>query len=921
MRKFAIAAIVILGLAGAGGGAWWGYHRFFRDPLTQAQALLAKGDVHAAVLVLREAVQRHPGNTTAHMRLAMVQLMLGDPLAAERELRAARAAGYKGTDLMPLLARALLAQKRGKEVLAGFVPDGLPPADAADLLVTRGMAALAAGNLEAARDSAEAAERLAPQLPAASLLAARTAVAAHEPGWALAWVDRALTLSPDMTDALLLKAGILRAEGRPAEALPLLDKAVATAKAPVEMASARLSRAGALLAEGEDAKAMADLDALLKQVPKSPGGHYLRLLAQVRAKDWHAADASLQTLQPLLSRLPRGEYYLALVKANLGQLAQASDAIEHYTSRAPGDPDGWRLRARIDLLAGRKEKAAEALAKVTGLAPEKLAEDLPAAEARAETPQALTRLASLQIDAGDAAAAAHDLERSLETVSTPADVAARAVMAALREGDIERAGAALRTLQEQPGAAPERVATLTGAVRLAELDLDGARTAFAAALKVAPESLALQVDLARVLLLQGQATEAKALLAPLLEKAPANPLVLGTMLDIYAVERQPDRARAAIAAARAAQPNNPALILTDAALETRLGNPAGALAKLEAAPADLARSPQVLALKARLLLDQGRSKEAITADQLLLQAAPGNVAARRELADLLLADHQDEAAVAVIREGLKVRPGNSVLLQAYVTVTYRVSGLDAALALADALRRDPANLPAAQLLKGTVYMAANRPADAAAAFAAERAVAPFGGLILAEAAALKAAGQAGQMRALLRDWVARQPDPAVSDALATLEIENSHFDAAVSALQDVLAARPEDVMALNNLAWVYQQLHDPKALALARRAYLLAPANGQIADTLGWILTQQGQPATGALLLRQAAARLPQDPGIQYHLAVALNDAGQRQQASEVLNAILSQDVAFGERDAARQLQQQLQQQLAPATQPDAQPK
>jgi Tfp pilus assembly protein PilF len=169
--------------------------------------------------------------------------------------------------------------------------------------------------------------------------------------------------------------------------------------------------------------------------------------------------------------------------------------------------------------------------------------------------------------------------------------------------------------------------------------------------------------------------------------------------------------------------------------------------------------------------------------------------------------------------------------------------------------------------------------------------------------------------------VARQPDPAVSDALATLEIENSHFDAAVSALQDVLAARPEDVMALNNLAWVYQQLHDPKALALARRAYLLAPANGQIADTLGWILTQQGQPATGALLLRQAAARLPQDPGIQYHLAVALNDAGQRQQASEVLNAILSQDVAFGERDAARQLQQQLQQQLAPATQPDAQPK
>ena len=195
-------------------------------------------------------------------------------------------------------------------------------------------------------------------------------------------------------------------------------------------------------------------------------------------------------------------------------------------------------------------------------------------------------------------------------------------------------------------------------------------------------------------------------------------------------------------------------------------------------------------------------------------------------------------------------------------MTFRVSGIDAALALADKLRQDPTNLPAARLLKGAVYVAAGRPADAAAADAAEtRAVAPFGALVIAEARALAAAGRIDDARARLADWLASQPDPTVADALATLEIGEKRMDAAAAALKQVLAMRPDDPVALNNLAWVYQQQHDPKAVTLARRAYLIAPA-GQTADTLGWILTRQGQPAIGLLLLRQAAARLTRDPSV-----------------------------------------------------------
>ncbi len=906
MRKLLVAVLAVIVLAGAAAGARWAYHRMFRDPLKEAHTLLAKGDLQGAALELREAVQRNPANAEAQARLGGVQILLGDPVAAERELQAARSAGYKGSDLMPLLARAILEQKRGNEVLAQFKPDGLPPTEAADLLVTRGLAHLGAHDAGAAQSSAEAAEWLAPKLAEAPLLAARAAIAERQPGWALASLDRALRLKPDLTQALLLKAGVLRAEAQPEEALPVLAAAEASAKVPLDVAAARLSRAGALLAAGDDAKALADLDLLLKQFPKSPGGNFLKALAQIRAKDWAGADATLETIQPVLTRLPSGQYYLALVKANRNQLEQAADAISHYTARFPGDPDGWRLMARIDLLAGRKDDAKQALARLVGLPPNRTAGEVSSAAAVAETPRELTQLASLQIGSGDTTAAEQGLERSLELLPSPASRATQAVMASLRIGDLDRATAALATLRRQPKASPAEVAALTGAIRLALLDLDGARAAFAEGLKAEPDSVSLKLDLARVLLLQGHPEDAEALLAPVLQAHPAGTLVLATMIEIYGAEKRADRIQAVIAAAHAAAPADPAPLLLEIELMVQNGDLKAAASQLETAPPELAHLPAVQALHASVLIRLGRVKDAIDVDRQRLAEQPRNFAVRRELMNLLLGDHQGDAAIALIRDGLQAQPGNSALLLAYVAATQHVSGVDAALALAAKLRQDPANLPAAHLLKGEVLMDAGRPADAAAAYAAEaHAVAPFGALVIAESRALQAAGRVDEARQLLTDWIARQPDPTVAYALASLEIEAKRMDAAAAALDKVLAMRPDDPVALNNLAWVDQQQNKPEAVALARRAYLIAPG-GETADTLGWILIQQKQPEMGLLLLRQAALRLPRDPSVYYHLAVALNDTGKPQDAVRVLDAILASKLSFAERDAAQILRQKL---------------
>jgi tetratricopeptide (TPR) repeat protein len=176
---------------------------------------------------------------------------------------------------------------------------------------------------------------------------------------------------------------------------------------------------------------------------------------------------------------------------------------------------------------------------------------------------------------------------------------------------------------------------------------------------------------------------------------------------------------------------------------------------------------------------------------------------------------------------------------------------------------------------------------------------------VATANALASAGHADEGVALLRDWVARQPDATVSDVLAALDIGARRFDLAQQNLTAVLAERPNDATALNNLAWIAQQLHDPKAHALAQRAYLLQPTP-QTSDTLGWILLQEGNAPVALLLERRAAASLPNDPSVLYHLATALKASGQSGNAAKLISALLATPVKFDERDDALKLQTEL---------------
>jgi cellulose synthase operon protein C len=117
-----------------------------------------------------------------------------------------------------------------------------------------------------------------------------------------------------------------------------------------------------------------------------------------------------------------------------------------------------------------------------------------------------------------------------------------------------------------------------------------------------------------------------------------------------------------------------------------------------------------------------------------------------------------------------------------------------------------------------------------------------------------------------------------------------------------LVAATRRPMLLNNLAWLYFEAGDGRAAELAREAHVAAPASAPIADTYGWILTQQGKAEEGLKLLEKAATAAPEDREVQYHYAAALARTGQAQRASAALRKLLDADDSFPSRTEAQAL-------------------
>ncbi len=887
------------------------------DALADARKAMQKGDLRAAQLDLRAAVRSDPQNAEARYWLAKVSLDLGDAAAAEREATAARSRGFDPHQAVPLLAQALLSQGKYKDLLDQLKPEGKDPALDAAILVSRGYAQIGLKDTDEAKKSFALAEKTAPNAVEPLLASAKLAASAGDLQAALDKADQAINAQPKSADALLLKSELLRTKGDLNGSLSVLDQMLTDSPGNLR---ALIQRAGLLIAVGQPDKAKADLDAVLKATPGNVQAIYMQAVIQAQANDIKGADATLDKINAYIGRIPRGYFLQALVKEKLGQLEQAEEAARRYIGRSPNDLAAYKVLARIQFAKHRPDLVIETLGKVVAAdkgdaetfdllgrayAAVGRGDDSVKAFQKAEAlapnnVDVQTRLATARIGMGHPETAVEDLEHTLQLAPTQPRVGEALFFAALATGDLKKAAEAIDKVRSAQGDTPV-VGNLEGLLKLARLDVDGAAAAFQAVLQKHPEFVQAKINLARAVAMQGNNAQAEKYLSEILQGNPASQPALGMLVSQLVQDNKMPDAIALIEKAHNAQPANLQLTTGLGELYIRAGKAQQAF-DLATKDKTSANTLEMLGLKAAAQLALDQRDQAIDTYSAILKLDPTLLAQRRQLESLMLQKGDYEHVRNVIKEGLAANPRNYQLYQDYVMIELKQHGVDAALSTADQLIAQDRDFQPARALKGDIYMAADKPGDAAKAFQDALASAPSTMLATRASAALIRAGQVDAATKLLTDWATAHPDDLfIMQQLSDLDIAAHRYDAAAQRLQAILVKQPHDAVALNNLAWLYQQQNNPKAEELAQQAYILSP-NGQTADTLGWILLTAGKATEGVPLLRQAAGQASNDPRVLYHFAVGLKDTGQRDQAIKLLNAVVENKADFTEKADAQKL-------------------
>ena len=107
------------------------------------------------------------------------------------------------------------------------------------------------------------------------------------------------------------------------------------------------------------------------------------------------------------------------------------------------------------------------------------------------------------------------------------------------------------------------------------------------------------------------------------------------------------------------------------------------------------------------------------------------------------------------------------------------------------------------------------------------------------------------------------------------------FADASSAFEELLKLDPNNILALNNLAWTRYAGGYKGAMEVAKQAHSLNPDSVPVLDTYAMIALQENDVELAVELLHKASQLAPLSGDIHYHYAMALKQLGQSEQAVE----------------------------------------
>ena len=681
---------------------------------------------------------------------------------------------------------------------------------------------------------------------------------------------RVSTLDPKDVDARLQLSTIALFSGHFREALEWVDAANA-----IDQNNARTHalRAAALFKIGDEAVALQEARRSLELAPGNKEAVTV-LAAERFAHDDN--DAALRVLDTITDDAKSDlgvDLFKIKIYQKIGNVDQVEQRLRNLVARYPKDQVLSSQLLQFYLAHNRQDKVEEFLRQ--------------AADAdRTNSAAGLAVVGFLKETRGEAAARGELLERMKQATDPFAYQMALAELD-IATGHGDTAEEKLKALAADSKLTADHVAAAE--LRLAQLYVVTRRFALADplitnVLRSDPGNGQARRLRANALLEQGQLDEAIGRLREALNDQPrATDLML---LLAVAYERSGSIELAAKQFANAARDANfaPGPGLDYVAFLLRRGRGEEAQDVLNELSSRNPGNIEVLAALAQLRLDRQNWAGAREIAENIRR-----IGTRPGLADQILGAVSDgqknyQDSVASLTKAYEANPGEVQSMFALVRSYVLAKQSDKADAFLDSvLSKNPANAEA-RVLKGLLQMSNNLPDDAAASFKAAIEANPknlTGYKALADLR-IKQKGYDDAINVLKAGLRQEASSSPLLLAYAEAQELNGDAGAAIATYEGMLKKEPGSLIIINNLASLLADRGDQQSLDRAAALAKILDRSGtpQFKDTVGWIRSLRGDYDTAIPLLEDAAAALPNNGAVRYHLATTYMKAGRQAKAN-----------------------------------------
>jgi tetratricopeptide (TPR) repeat protein len=312
--------------------------------------------------------------------------------------------------------------------------------------------------------------------------------------------------------------------------------------------------------------------------------------------------------------------------------------------------------------------------------------------------------------------------------------------------------------------------------------------------------------------------------------------------------------------------------------------PSAALDVLNSAPAEQKGTAALITARNWALMADGRWDE--------LNASVTQMLKKDRSPELVLQDalikirqkHLDEARVE-IREVLDKNPSDTraidILGSTYLAENHAQEAVKAVQQYTD---KSPKNAQL-RMLVGDYYARAGQNAEARKEYEESVRLAPTSDRAqLALATTEVRLKDFDRARKDLDEVIHKNPRNVVAHALlGDMAAAKGQTSVAIDDYRKVLETDPNNVQSLNNLAYLLSEKQDSidQALSYAQKASEIAPNNGTVEDTVGWLMYRKGIYTT-ALHRFESAVNHDPKAGHRFHLAMALYQTGDKEKSKKV---------------------------------------